>query len=113
MDTPLITTQMLKEDALKGKVIVITGGGTGLGKSMCLSFLELGAVVVIASRKIDVLRKTAEELSSFPGRKVLPIQCDVSDYSQVEKMLTEAIDTFGDASGRPFTNDSPSIRPHG
>ena len=50
MDTPQYMTQMLKEDALKDKVIVITGGGTGLGKSMCASFLELGAIVVIASR---------------------------------------------------------------
>ncbi len=95
MDTPQYTNQMLKDDALKDKVIVITGGGTGLGKSMCLSFLELGASVVISSRKIDILRKTAEELSSFPGRKVLPVQCDVSDYPQVEKMLTETLDTFG------------------
>jgi len=95
MDTPKYMTQMLKDNSLKDKVIVITGGGTGLGKSMCLSFLELGAHVVIASRKIEVLRKTAEELSSFPGRKVLPIQCDVSDYSQVEKMLSDTLDTFG------------------
>jgi NAD(P)-dependent dehydrogenase (short-subunit alcohol dehydrogenase family) len=95
MNTPQYMTQMLKDDALKEKVIVITGGGTGLGKSMCRNFLELGANVVIASRKIEILRKTAEELSSFPGRKVLPIQCDVSDYSQVEKMLSETVDTFG------------------
>ena len=95
METPQYMTQMLKDDALKNKVIVITGGGTGLGKSMCQSFLELGASVVITSRKIDVLRKTAEELSSFPGRKVLPIQCDVSDYSQVEKMIAETLETFG------------------
>ena len=95
MNTPQYMTQMLKDDALKEKVIVITGGGTGLGKSMCLNFLELGADVVITSRKIDILRKTAEELSSFPGRKVLPVQCDVSDYSQVENMLKETLDTFG------------------
>ena len=86
---------MLKDDALKEKVIVITGGGTGLGKSMCANFLELGANVVITSRKIDTLRKTAEELSSFPGRKVLPIQCDVTDYSQVEKMRDETIESYG------------------
>jgi NAD(P)-dependent dehydrogenase (short-subunit alcohol dehydrogenase family) len=86
---------MLKDDALKEKVILITGGGTGLGKSMCHNFLELGADVVIASRKIDILKKTAEEFSSIPGRKVLPVQCDVSDYSQVENMLKETLETFG------------------
>ncbi len=46
---------MLKENSLKDKVIVVTGGGTGLGKSMAKYFLELGAKVIIASRKLDVL----------------------------------------------------------
>lgn len=95
MSTPQYTTQMLRVDTLKGKVIVITGGGTGLGKSMCQNFLELGADVVIASRKFDILKNTAEELSAFPGRRVLPVQCDVSDYSQVDNMLKETLDTFG------------------
>jgi NAD(P)-dependent dehydrogenase (short-subunit alcohol dehydrogenase family) len=95
MNNPQYMTQMLKDDALKEKVILITGGGTGLGKSMCHNFLELGADVVIASRKIDILKKTAEEFSSIPGRKVLPVQCDVSDYSQVENMLKETLETFG------------------
>ncbi|MCH6575579.1 MAG: short-chain dehydrogenase, partial [Bacteroidetes bacterium] len=46
---------MLKEDSLKDKVIVITGGGTGLGKAMGKYFVELGADLIIASRKMDVL----------------------------------------------------------
>jgi len=53
---------MLKDNALKGKTIVVTGGGTGLGKAMSTYFLELGANVVITSRKLDVLQKTAAEL---------------------------------------------------
>ena len=53
---------MLKDDALKGKTVLITGGGTGLGKSMTKYFLQLGANVVITSRKLDVLQKTADEL---------------------------------------------------
>ena len=53
---------MLKDDALKGKVILITGGGTGLGKSMGAYFMELGANLIITSRKQEVLNKTAEEL---------------------------------------------------
>jgi NAD(P)-dependent dehydrogenase (short-subunit alcohol dehydrogenase family) len=95
MNSPQPLTSMLKEDSLRGKVIVVTGGGTGLGKSMSHSFLELGADVVIASRKIDILKKTAKELSSASGKKVLPVQCDVSDYSQVENMLNETILAFG------------------
>ncbi len=95
MSEPTYVKSMLKEDALKGKVIVITGGGTGLGKSMSKYFLELGANLVITSRKVDVLKKTAEELSSETKGNVLPVQCDVSDYAQVEKMLKESVERFG------------------
>jgi NAD(P)-dependent dehydrogenase (short-subunit alcohol dehydrogenase family) len=95
MNTPQYMTSMLKNDSLKDKVIVVTGGGTGLGKSMSRGFLELGAEVAITSRKIDILKKTAEELSAISGRKVLPVQCDVSDYSQVENLLKETLLTFG------------------
>ena len=49
------TDGMLKDDALKGQTIIVTGGGTGLGKSMGKYFLEVGANLVITSRKIDVL----------------------------------------------------------
>ena len=53
---------MLKEGSLKGKTIIVTGGGTGLGKSMGKYFLELGANLVIASRKLEVLEQAANEL---------------------------------------------------
>ena len=51
---------MLKPDYLKGKTIIVTGGGTGLGKSMGKYFLELGANLVITSRKLEVLQNTAD-----------------------------------------------------
>ena len=95
MSEPTYVKPMLKEDALKGKVIVITGGGTGLGKSMSKYFLELGAGIVITSRKFDVLKKTADELAEQTKGNVLPVQCDVSDYAQVEKMLKETVEKFG------------------
>ncbi|MCL4547072.1 MAG: SDR family oxidoreductase [Bacteroidetes bacterium] len=95
MSEPTYVKPMLKEDALKGKVIVVTGGGTGLGKSMSKYFLELGAGIVITSRKFDVLKKTADELAEQTKGNVLPVQCDVSDYAQVENMLSEAVEKFG------------------
>ena len=55
---------MLKENSLKDKVILVTGGGTGLGKSMSKYFLELGANVIITSRKNIVLQDTAKEYST-------------------------------------------------
>jgi len=86
---------MLKEDSLKGKVIVVTGGGTGLGKAMSKYFLELGAYVVIASRKFDVLKETAKELENLTNGRVLPVECDITDYKQVENLLAASIEKFG------------------
>jgi NAD(P)-dependent dehydrogenase (short-subunit alcohol dehydrogenase family) len=88
-------TSMLREDSLKDKVIVITGGGTGLGKAMGKYFVELGANLVIASRKKDVLDATAKELSKGNDQTILPVQCDVTDYSSVENLLKTSIDKFG------------------
>ena len=86
---------MLRENALESKVIVVTGGGTGLGKAMSKYFLELGASVVITSRKIDVLNETAKELAEQTKGNITPIQCDVTDYKQVENLLNTSIEKYG------------------
>ncbi len=86
---------MLKEDSLKDKVILITGGGTGLGKSMAKYFARLGASLVIASRKLDALKATAGEIENETGGIVLPCQCDVTAYDQVEKLLHDSLEKFG------------------
>jgi NAD(P)-dependent dehydrogenase (short-subunit alcohol dehydrogenase family) len=93
------TTGMLKEDALKGKTIIITGGGTGLGKAMTKYFLQLGANCVISSRKLDVLQQTASELEKETGGKCLAVQCDVRNYHEVEAMIKLSYDTFGKVDG--------------
>ncbi len=90
---------MLKDNALKGKTIVVTGGGTGLGKAMGTYFLKLGANLVITSRKLDVIQKTADEMMAATGGQVLAIQCDVRDYEQVENVLTKTIEKFGKVDG--------------
>jgi NAD(P)-dependent dehydrogenase (short-subunit alcohol dehydrogenase family) len=95
MGTTTNTTGMLKDDALKGKTIIITGGGTGLGKAMGTYFLTLGANLVITSRKLDVLKKTAAEMEAETGGKVLAVECDVRKYDEVEKMLQQSIAAFG------------------
>jgi len=99
MNEPTYTKPMLKEDALAGKTILITGGGTGLGKAMGKYFTELGADLIIASRKFDKLEETAKELSQNSGKNVLPIQCDVSDYASVGQMLKTAVEKFGKVDG--------------
>ncbi|MDF2433850.1 MAG: hypothetical protein JWP44_3481 [Mucilaginibacter sp.] len=86
---------MLRDDALKGKTIIITGGGTGLGKAMGTYFLKLGANLVITSRKLEVLQKTAAEMETETGGKVLAVACDVRNYEEIEKMLSDAVQRFG------------------
>ena len=89
------TTSMLQKDSLKGKTILVTGGGSGLGKSMSTEFLNLGANVVIASRSLDKLEVAAKEMEDKTGGTVLPVQRNVKEYSDVENVLSETIKKFG------------------
>ncbi|HMQ76237.1 MAG TPA: SDR family oxidoreductase [Flavobacteriales bacterium] len=86
---------MMRPDALKGRVIVVTGGGTGLGLSMARTFLALGAQVVITSRKQDVLDGAAAELTRETGGEVLAVACDVRKYLEVEQLLERTLHRFG------------------
>ena len=76
---------MFQKDLLKNKTIFITGG-TGLGRSMAKRFLELQANVIIASRKIENLEATAQELQAATGGQVLPLTLDVRDYRAVNSI---------------------------
>jgi len=81
---------MFRSDLLQDQRILVTGGGSGLGKSMGRRFLELGARLVICGRREEVLRETAEELEAgFPGRTAWH-GCDIRDPEAVEA-LVEAI----------------------
>ena len=86
---------MLRDDALKGKTILVTGGGTGLGRAMSKYFLQLGANVIIASRKLPVIEQAAKELQDETGGSVLGLSCDVRNYDDVEKMVAAGIAKFG------------------
>ena len=89
------TQKMLQADALKGKTIVVTGGGSGLGKAMTTYFLELGANVVISSRNKEKIDTVAKELEQLTGGSVLAVPCDVRHYDQVEELVQKAHDTYG------------------
>ncbi|MBK9419579.1 MAG: SDR family oxidoreductase [Flavobacteriales bacterium] len=90
---------MLRDGALDGKVIVVTGGGTGLGRSMAEAFLRLGAHVCITSRKMDVLETAAKEMEKATGGKVLPVACDVRDWKAVDHLVEEVTREFGQVDG--------------
>ncbi len=90
---------MLKENALRDKTIIVTGGGTGLGRAMGTYFLKLGANLVISSRKADVLEAAAAEMAEETGGKVLPVACDIREYDQIENVLQRTIEEFGKVDG--------------
>lgn len=89
------SAKMLRDDALKNKVIIITGGGSGLGKAMTKYFMELGAKVAITSRDLEKLQNTATELEKETQGTCLAVSCDVRHYDQVETMLSEVLKVFG------------------
>src|SRR5256885_6250861 len=76
---------MFRNDLLKNKRVLITGGGTGLGKGMAQRFLELGATIYICGRREEVLKQTAAELSAEGSIKAIP--CDIRNGEAVESMI--------------------------
>ena len=85
---------MFDANLLEGKTIIITGGGSGLGKSMARRFGELGANLVIASRREEVLQSAAEELRET-GAEVQYAVCDVREPGDVAAMVETAKSSFG------------------
>src|SRR5262249_32396797 len=79
---------MFVPDLLAGQRILVTGGGTGLGKSMSRRFAELGAEVIICGRRAAVLEGTAKEIEQATGRKVAHHTCDIRDAAGVDTMMS-------------------------
>ena len=86
---------MFKNDLLENKTIIITGGGTGLGKSMATRFGELGANLVLTSRREAVLDEAAREINDKTGAEVLTVPTDIRHSDQVTEMVKKAVDKFG------------------
>ncbi|MBX2844612.1 MAG: SDR family oxidoreductase [Saprospiraceae bacterium] len=86
---------MFSEKVLEGKTAIVTGGGSGLGKSMATYFSALGANVVITSRKQEKLDKAAEEMRAASGGEILTIAGDVRDYDSVENVIAKTEEAFG------------------
>ena len=78
---------MFTKELLQGKRILITGGGTGLGRAMAERFLQLGAVVYICGRRLDVVQQTATELAASTGGKIEGFACDVRYTEDVDALI--------------------------
>jgi len=80
---------MFEKNLLAGRAILITGGGTGLGRSMALRFAELGAKLHLAGRREQPLRETCEAIRAAGGQAAHSV-CDVRDFAAVERLVEEA-----------------------
>jgi NAD(P)-dependent dehydrogenase (short-subunit alcohol dehydrogenase family) len=80
---------MFEKGLLKGKRILVTGGGSGLGAAMGRRFLELGADLIICGRRLELLEATAAEMRRDPGGKVAAFKCDIRDGGAVDAMLDQ------------------------
>jgi sorbose reductase len=80
---------------LHGKTALVTGGSSGIGKTVALAYLEAGARVAIAARNPETLRNVADELATATGAEVVPIRCDVTQPEQVTSMVDQVIAELG------------------
>ncbi len=86
---------MLEEKlSLEGKGVVITGGGTGLGREMTLAMARAGADIVIAARRVAPIEEVAEQVRAL-GRKAVAISTDVTDTAQVSQLMERSISELG------------------
>lgn len=85
---------MFEKDMLKDKVVLITGGGTGIGRAIALRLADLGCHVVVAARRKNLLDETVA-LVEAKGRKGLAVSIDLKDYNTVRAMTKEAVNHMG------------------
>jgi len=85
---------MFQNNLLEGKVVLVTGGGTGLGRTMGERFVSLGAKLAICGRREEVLKQAAQEMSTASS-DVFYTVCDVRDTGQVADMVEQVWDRFG------------------
>ncbi|KAI8149634.1 hypothetical protein BJV82DRAFT_588695 [Fennellomyces sp. T-0311] len=89
------TRQIFKDDIFKGKILLCSGGGSGICRDMTEAIVRHGAKAVIISRKFDKLAKAAEEMSKATGGEIFPIQADVRKPEDVERAVAQTIEKYG------------------
>ncbi|MEV7557594.1 SDR family oxidoreductase [Streptomyces sp. NPDC089795] len=93
---PALGAAALPPGTYAGQVVLVTGGGTGLGKAIAAEFARLGADLVIASRRVEQLKAAREELAAVPGAgRVTAAVCDIRDPERVADVFDAAQAAFG------------------
>ena len=80
--------------ALRERVAIITGGGTGIGKGIALEMAKVGASIVVCARNTERLERTVEEVKVM-GRRAMAVQCDVRDADQIQNVVDKTLQEFG------------------
>jgi NAD(P)-dependent dehydrogenase (short-subunit alcohol dehydrogenase family) len=83
-----------KQLELDGKVAVVVGGSSGIGKTIALGLAKGGADVVASARRIELVKALADEIESL-GRRSLRVTCDVDKRESLESLLKSCLDKFG------------------
>tara|TARA_A100001015_G_scaffold302010_1_gene389681 strand:+ start:3639 stop:4517 length:879 start_codon:yes stop_codon:yes gene_type:complete len=109
---------MFKEGLLKGKRILVTGGGTGLGKEMATHYASLGADIVICGRRLNVLEETADEIKSNHNVDVLAQSLDIRSPQDVDDFIdqifaTKPLDGLVNNAAGNFISPTKMLSPRG
>src|SRR5712691_5292722 len=80
--------------SLEGRTAIVTGGGTGIGKSIAIEFARAGADVALCSRKLEHLEPVAQEIANL-GRRTFTVALDVRQEDQVKGLVERAVSEFG------------------
>ena len=86
---------IIEKMRLDGKAIYVTGGASGIGKSVATALAEAGADVAIVDVNIEGAKKAAQEIAKATGSKTIAVQCDVTKKDEVEAMVAKVVDTYG------------------
>ena len=109
--------EMFRDDLLKGKRILVTGGGTGLGRVMTEKYVKLGAEVIIWGRRSSVLEETAEEIMKEYGGEVIPMHCDIRNAEEIYQRVDEiwkggALDGLVNNAAGNFISQTKELSPN-
>jgi NAD(P)-dependent dehydrogenase (short-subunit alcohol dehydrogenase family) len=85
---------MYKQLDLNGKVAVVVGGSSGIGRTLALGLAQAGADVVSSARRKELVDELASEIEAL-GKRTLRVTCDVADRSSLERLLKSCVDKFG------------------
>ncbi len=110
---------IFRPDLFSGKAAIVTGGGTGIGLAIAEELVQLGADVVIASRKMKRLVPAAKGLSRDYNARVIPVTCNIRERDSIEQLFDRTIDEFGKVDflvnngGGQFASPAESINEKG